>query len=160
MPNRLCKVLYARGIMVEHSKNTRILAYICAVILVPGFSIFPVTFIYLLYKANDSEFNAKVAFILLLAFAVSYVSAKYLFLLIRFITTLKVTMTFDYNGIRVNKYEQIIFYSWEQLKNSKDYPNCQTFCLIDEQKRHIVSIWEYAANYSQFREVSNDKLGI
>ncbi len=157
---RLSEALYARGNMVEHSKNTRILAYICAAILVPGFSVFPVTFIYFLFEANESEFNAKVAILLLLVFAVSYMSGKYLFLLVRFISTLKVTLTFDNNGIQANKNEKIVFYSWEQLKNSKDYPSCQTFCLIDEQKRHIVSLWEYATNYPQFREVAHDKLGI
>ena len=146
--------------MVEHSKNTRLLAYFCALILIPGFSFFPVAFIYILLTTSDFELNMKVIFMFLTIFTISYVSAKYLFLFVRFISTLKVKLTFDIDGISVNKNHKIVFYTWEQLSNSKHYPSCQTFCLIDEQNRHIVSLWEYATDYHQLREVAHNKLGI
>jgi len=80
--------------------------------------------------------------------------------LIRFIKTIKGSFEFDENGICFNFQGSSHTYNWDELKNSKDYPSCQVFCLIDGSGNHLYSIWEYASNYSQFRKLALEKIGI
>ncbi|WP_158681404.1 hypothetical protein [Pseudoalteromonas sp. T1lg88] len=146
--------------MVKHSKNIQILAYVCALILLPGYSLGSIAICYITYKSWISQ-ELYIA-ILLSAFSgfLIYFSVQNFYLLCRFIKTLKINLEFDHNGIILCENGANKSYSWNELKKSKAYPSCQIFCLIDVNGNHLFSIWEYAKNYSEFRKIALEKLGI
>ncbi|MEI8618484.1 hypothetical protein P4S63_19125 [Pseudoalteromonas sp. B193] len=60
-----------------------------------------------------------------------------MFLLIRSLKTLNFSFEFDVNGISINSISGSQRYKWDELKNSKDYPSCQIFCLMDKDGNHL-----------------------
>ncbi|XQF90133.1 hypothetical protein ACOBV8_17105 [Pseudoalteromonas espejiana] len=99
-------------------------------------------------------------FIAVVSVVVSLFGYKSMYLLVRFLKTLKLSFEFDENGIALNSENEVQHYAWDELKNSKDYPSCQVFCLLSKDGNHIFSIWEYAKNYSEFRKMALEKIGI
>lgn len=146
--------------MVIHSKSVQILAYICAVILIPVYIFGSLALFYATYKSTLNSDILVTLFIAVVTIVVSSFGYKSMYLLVRFLKTLKLSFEFDENGIALNSENEIQHYSWEELKSSKDYPSCQIFCLITKDGNHIFSIWEYATNYSEFRKVALGKIGI
>ena len=146
--------------MVSHSKSIQILAYFCAVILIPVYAFGSMALFYATYKSTLNPDILITLFITIVAIVVSFFGYKSMYLLIRFIKTIKGSFEFDENGICFNFQGSSHPYSWDELKNSKDYPSCQVFCLIDSSGNHLYSIWEYASNYSQFRKLALEKIGI
>ncbi|MBA6339363.1 hypothetical protein H4J57_19450 [Colwellia sp. BRX8-7] len=146
--------------MVSHSKFIQILAYVCAVILIPVYVFGSIALFYATYKSTLNPDILITLFIAVLAIVVSFFGYKSMYLLIRFIKTIKGSFEFDENGICLNFQSNSQKYTWDELENSKDYPSCQIFCLIDDSGNHLYSIWEYASNYSQFRKLALEKIGI
>jgi hypothetical protein len=146
--------------MVEHSKSIRVLAYICAVILLPIYAIGPMILIYTIaLRISDSDW-LTILFLFGIFAVLSFWGFRCFYLMVRFLRTLKVTFTYDKTGITLMKGGNVNFYNWSSLKNSKGYKDCQIFCLIDENNRHLVSIWEYAKNYHEFRHETLANIGI
>ena len=146
--------------MVAHSKFVQILAYISAVILIPVYVFGSIALFYATYNSTLNPDVLITLFIATVAIVVSFFGYKSMYLLIRFIKTLKASFEFDENGICLNFQSNSQKYTWDALKNSKDYQSCQIFCLIDDSGNHLYSIWEYASNYSQFRKLALEKIGI
>ncbi|MBA6303073.1 hypothetical protein [Colwellia sp. MB02u-14] len=146
--------------MVNHSKSVQVLAYICGVILIPVYIFGPFALFYATYKSMGNPEMLVTVFIAVLSLALTYFGFKSLYLIIRFLKTLKVSFEFNAKGIVLNSSDCSNHYSWSDLESSKDYPSCQLFCLIDNKGNHLFSIWEYATNYLEFREVALEKIGI
>jgi len=146
--------------MVEHSKTTRVLAYICAAILLPVYIIGPIALILMAGK-RLSNADASTLFILAaLVIGMTYLCGKYFFLMVRFLKSLKTKMTYDDQGIALYKGSETKRYSWSELKASREYASCQIFCLMDSSKMHLFSIWEYARGYREFRKKMYEEVGI
>lgn len=146
--------------MVIHSKSVQILAYICAVILIPVYTFGSLALFYATYKSTLNPDILVTLFIAVVSVVVSLFGYKSMFLLVRFLKTLKFSFEFNENGIALNSENEVQNYSWDELENSKDYPSCQVFCLISKDGNHIFSIWEYATNYTEFRKMALEKIGI
>ncbi|WP_215399177.1 hypothetical protein [Rheinheimera oceanensis] len=150
----------AKESMVEHSKATRVLAYICAVILLPVYVSGPIALI-LISGKRLSNADASTVFILAaLVIGITYLCGKYFFLMVRFLRSLKTKMTYDDQGIALYKGSETKRYSWNDLKASREYASCQIFCLMDSSKTHLFSIWEYASGYREFRQKMYEEVGI
>lgn len=146
--------------MVVHSKSVQILAYICAVILIPVYIFGSLALFYVTYKSTLNPDVLVTLFIAVVSVVVSLFGYKSMYLLVRFLKTLKLSFEFDEKGIALHSENEVQYYSWDELKNSKDYPSCQVFCLLSKDGNHIFSIWEYAKNYSEFRKMALEKIGI
>jgi len=146
--------------MVIHSKSIRIFAYVCAAVLIPVYICGSLALFYTTYKSIPHYDFLITLFIGVVSIAASFFGLKSMYLLVRFLKTLKLSLEFDENGIVLNSASSLQIYSWDALKNSKDYPSCQIFCLIDRDGNHLFSIWEYAANYDEFREMVLEKIDI
>lgn len=157
---RTIKLLYTKGNMVQYSNSVQIMAYICGVILLPVYALGPLSMIYLSSnRIADGDWQTLI-FLFFLCSALVYFCGKYFFLLVRFLRSLKFSFTFDSKGIVLCKNEQSSFYAWSDLKNSKEYANCQMYCLVDSNGEHLFSIWEYADNYQEFRDAALVHIGI
>jgi hypothetical protein len=154
------RALYAKEIMVEHSKATRILAYVCALILLPVYVTGPISLIILTLKRFHIADKPTVIFLVFLSVGMTYLCGKYFYLLVRFIKTIKKKVTFDDNGVVIENNAQVQKYSWYELRASREYPSCQIFCLIDAGGQHLFSIWEYANGYREFRQKMHEEVGI
>lgn len=146
--------------MVEHSKATRILAYVCALLLLPVYVVAPISLIILTLKRFHSADKPTVIFLVLLSVGMTYLCGKYFYLLVRFIKTIKKKVTFDDIGVVIENDAQLQKYSWHELRTSREYPSCQIFCLIDAGGKHLFSIWEYANGYREFRQKIHKEVGI
>lgn len=156
----LSKAFYAKEIMVEHSKATRILAYVCAFMLLPVYVAGPISLIILTLKRFHITDRPTVIFLVFLSVGMTYLCGKYFYLLVRFIKTIKKKVTFDDNGVLIEHDTQAKKYSWYELRASREYPSCQIFCLIDAGGQHLFSIWEYANGYREFRQKIHEKVGV
>tara|TARA_Y100001934_G_scaffold246466_1_gene305534 strand:+ start:288 stop:1169 length:882 start_codon:yes stop_codon:yes gene_type:complete len=87
-------------------------------------------------------------------------SERNIYFLARFISTINHKFHFDETGITLIRNADSFSYKWESLKHSKEYLDCQMFCLKEESGQHLVSIWVYARGYNYFREMAKEKLGI
>lgn len=146
--------------MVYHSKLTQLLAYICAVLLIPVYVSGPFIVLYLaVFKHSVAQWYVIVLLLLFLSY-VSYIGVRNLCLLVHFIRYIKRRIEFDENGIKLIENSDSEYFLWEQLIGSKEYSDCQIFCLIDSQGNHLFSTWEYAQNYKKFREFAYSKIGI
>lgn len=138
--------------MVHHSKATKIIAYICAAILLPVYSLGPVSMIYLSSKRIGDGDWQTLLFLACICIALTYWGGRYFWLMLRFLGTLRFSFTFDATGIVLQSNNDSTFYPWNALAKSKEYGSCQIYCLITSDNRHLFSIWEYAENYKAFRE--------
>lgn len=146
--------------MVEHSKPTRIMAYCCAAVLLPAYTLGP---IFLIYQVSFkfASFNWVTNLFLLAVFWVlSFWGCRSFYLMIRFLSTIKASLSYDENAVTLHRNGKISVYRWDQLKNSRPYKDCQILCLIDEKNNYLCSIWEYAKNYQQFRKTAHEAIGI
>jgi len=156
----LNRALYAKESMVQHSSSTKIMAYVCAVILLPVYSLGPLSMIYLSSKRIADGDWQTLLFLICICATLVYFCGKWFLLLLRFIKTLKVNFTFDSKGIVLTENGSSTFYPWSDLSNSKEYASCQIYCLIDSNGNHLFSIWEYADSYQEFREEAFEQIGI
>ncbi len=146
--------------MVQHSKSVQIMAYICGAILLPIYALGPLSLVYLSSgRVSDGDWQT-LAFLIALCIVMLYFGGKYFYLLVRFLKSLKVFFTYDSKGVLLVKNGYSKFYEWSELTNSKEYPNCQIYCLINSNGEHLFSIWEYATGYQEFRNVALEKIGI
>jgi len=146
--------------MVIHSKFVRILAYVCAVILIPVYTFGSLALFYATYKSTLNTDFLVTLFIAVVSVVVSFFGYKSMYLLVRFLKTIKFHFEFDEIGIALDSENEVRNYTWDELRSSKDYPSCQVFCLIDRGGNHLFSIWEYAKNYGEFRKMALEKIGI
>ncbi|UAA40326.1 hypothetical protein KIH87_08325 [Paraneptunicella aestuarii] len=146
--------------MVEHSKIVKLLAYTCGVLLIPAFLGGAVAIPYIMLT-NDVKYELwPLVFLTFLSIGIAIYFIRNFYLLVRFIGTINHKFEFDENGITMLRDSQAFHLKWEALKRSKEYKDCQIFCLVDESGKHLISVWEYASNYSYFREMAKEKLGI
>lgn len=157
---RTNKMLYDKEDMVQHSKKIRVVAYICAVILMPLYIGGPLSMIYLSAKRIPEADISTSMFLIAICGILTFVFGKFAYLMFRFLKTLKVSFTFDENGISLTNNGKTEVYSWSELEKSKEYTSCQIFCLIDSKGQHLFSVWEYADNYAEFRQMTAEKIGI
>jgi hypothetical protein len=146
--------LCATDNITYHSKAIRILAYFCGFILLPLFAfgvVLPFYFLAIYFGVVHSDLHANEVLILLFSFIGLYF-VRCFFLLYRFLTTLKVSLNYDENGISLMNGNDKVFFPWEELSGSKDHRDCQIFSVIGPDKQHIVSLWDYATNIQNFRE--------
>ncbi|MGY0594546.1 MAG: hypothetical protein ACW7DP_12200 [Paraglaciecola chathamensis] len=146
--------------MVQHSSLTQIMAYVCAVILLPVYVLGPLSMVYLSTgRIADGNWQ-NLLFLACICATLVYFCGKNFFLMFRFLKTIKVTFTFDSQGITLLENGNSTFYLWCDLSKSKEYSSCQIYCLIAPSGKHLFSIWEYADNYQEFRAESLEKIGI
>lgn len=146
--------------MVEHSKTTRVLAYICAAILLPVYIAGPISLILLSGKRFSNADASTVILLAALCVGMTYLCGKYFYLMVRFLKNIKTKMTYDNEGIVLRKGTETKQYSWNDLRASHEYASCQIFCLMDLSQQHLFSIWEYASGYHEFRQKMHDEIGI
>jgi len=152
--------LYAKESMVQHSSSTKIMAYICAVILLPVYTLGPLSMIYLSTKRIADGDWQTLLFLICICATLVYFCGKYFLLMLRFLKTLRVSFTFDSKGIVLQQDGSSTFYPWSDLSKSKEYGSCQIYCLIDSSGNHLFSIWKYADSYQEFREEAYEQIGI
>lgn len=146
--------------MVEHSKIVKILAYLCGLLLIPIFLGGAVAFPYIMLT-NDVKYELwPLVTLTFLSIGIAIYFIRNFYLLARFISTINHKFDFDETGITLFRNADVCHCRWESLKHSKEYKDCQIFCLIEESGEHLISVWEYARNYSYFREMAQEKLGI
>ena len=146
--------------MVEHSNLTKKLAYICSLILSPLFLFGSVGYPYIMIT-NDVIYELwPLIILILISIGLAFYCLRVFYLLMRHIKTLNHKFEYDEAGIILYSNSKVSKFDWSKLKNSKGYADCQIFCLIDESGNHLMSVWEYASNYREFREVVAKKLGI
>ncbi|MCH2056583.1 MAG: hypothetical protein MK214_08250 [Thalassotalea sp.] len=146
--------------MVQHSKPTKILAYVCALILLPAFFAVPILIANFAFTSeiHNSDITDTL-FLGAVATLVLYHCIKYCYLLLRFLKTLSHKLDFDDKGITLWQKNSTEFYPWETLFLSKAYDSCQMYSVVDSNKRHLISIWEYADRYNEFRAMAIQKIG-
>ncbi|MGY0623444.1 MAG: hypothetical protein ACW7DO_14375, partial [Paraglaciecola chathamensis] len=85
--------------MVQHSSLTQIMAYVCAVILLPVYVLGPLSMVYLSTgRIADGNWQ-NLLFLACICATLVYFCGKNFFLMFRFLKTIKVTFTFDSQGI-------------------------------------------------------------
>jgi len=151
--------LYAKVPMVQHSKKIRVLAYTCAVILMPVYIGSPLSMIYISANRIPEADVSTSIFLVVVCGVLTFVFGKFAYLMFRFLKSLKVSFTFNESGISLTNNGKTDVYSWRELEKSKEYASCQIFCLIDSKGQHLFSVWEYADNYAEFRQMTADQIG-
>ena len=148
--------------MVHHSKLVRYLAYFCGIIVVAlGFvgigSAVSYTVIYL--DIVDSIFTDSIWLLALLyVVAVYFCHVNYLYF--RFVKTIEGVLDYDSEGITFTCKGIKSNYTWDEIKNSKEHADCQIVSIITVNKKHVVSIWEYASGYLEFRKILQSRVGV
>lgn len=146
--------------MVEHSKIVKLFAYLCGLSLIPLFLGGAVAFPYIMLT-NDVKYEIWPLVILtFLSIVIAIYLIRNSYLLVRFISTINYKFYFDETGIKLFRNADSLHFKWESLKLSKEYLDCQIFCLKEESGQHLISVWEYARNYKSFREMAKEKLDI
>ena len=146
--------------MVEHSQIVKLFAYFCGLLLIPIFLGGAVALPYIMLTNNVRYELWPLITLTFLSIVIAIYLIRNIYLLARFISTINHKFHFDETGITLFRNTDSCHFNWESLKQSKEYIDCQIFCLKEESGEHLVSVWEYARNYSYFREIAKKKLGI
>lgn len=140
--------------MVYHSKLTQVVAAICGIIIgcivLSGlYAVSSLTLIYL--GLIDSNLHSN-AWLLIIVYGCFFYCCRVMYLFIRFFRTIAGKISFDSENVYFELGNKSQTFKWKDLTNSKAHADCQIFCLFDNDKRHIFSIWELANGYKEFRE--------
>lgn len=146
--------------MIYHSRNTRILAYICAIILIPLFGLSPIFLGYMFYPRLANADIPTIAFMIIITLVVWAWLWRNLFLFLRFLKTLSVECELQGEGVVIDNKGVKSYYPWKTLSRSKEYADCQIFCLVTSEGNHLLSIWEYAYGYGAIRAEAKERIGI
>jgi hypothetical protein len=146
--------------LIEHSNLTKLLAYTCAIILTPIFIGGSFGYPYIMITNDVSYELGPLLLLIVICIALAFYCMRVFYLLMRFLTTLNHKVEYDDIGITLYQNSHISKFTWDKLAKSKSHKDCQIFCLIDESGSHLMSIWELANNYSDFRDKVAEELGI
>jgi hypothetical protein len=135
-------------------------AYICAIILIPLFGLSPVFLGWMFYPRFADADLSTIAFMVVITLIFWAWFWRNLFLFVRFLKTLSVECELQGDGVVVKDRGNKSFYRWESLSKSKEYADCQIFCLVTSDGNHLFSIWEYANGYGAIRAEAKERIGI
>ena len=127
----------------------------CGLLLFPLFLCgvaFPFYLLAVYLDLIPSELDSNITLLLIL-FPIGLYCARNFFLLYRFLTTLKYSIEYDSSGITLSKSGEVMKFAWKDIAIYKKHIDCEILCIFGPDGRHVISLWNYATNLREFKEV-------